>query len=157
MTMASQVDQNALRFNQACIIVLLLLAYLFNWPWLVALVAAVMLIGTIWPAAGLFKLLYGSVLRPAGLIKPKLVADQPQPHLFAQGVGGIFLLLSTLSFVAGLPVLAWILAGIVVVLAAVNLFLGFCAGCFMYYQLGRLGVKPSLPTWHTAQQGAARK
>jgi hypothetical protein len=29
---------------------------------------------------------------------------------------------------------------IVVVLAAVNLFLGFCVGCFVYYQLNKLGV-----------------
>jgi hypothetical protein len=26
------------------------------------------------------------------------------------------------------------------VLAAANLFFGFCAGCFVYYQLGKLGV-----------------
>jgi hypothetical protein len=35
----------------------------------------------------------------------------------------------------------------VVSLAAVNLFLGFCAGCFMYYQLARRGLRPNLPTW----------
>jgi hypothetical protein len=32
------------------------------------------------------------------------------------------------------------MAWVVVVLAALNLFLGFCAGCFVYYQLNRLGV-----------------
>jgi hypothetical protein len=146
-TMTPKVDQTALKFNQACIIALLVLAYLFNWPWLVAFVAAVMLVGTVFPGAGIFKLFYAKVLRPAGLLKPKIVADEPQPHLFAQGVGGIFLLLSTLAFLAGLPVAGWGLAAVVVVLAAVNLFLGFCAGCFMYYQLGRLGVRPSLPSW----------
>jgi hypothetical protein len=39
----------------------------------------------------------------------------------------------------------------VVTLAAVNLFLGFCAGCFMYYQLGRVGIRPNLPTWQAAR------
>jgi hypothetical protein len=145
--MNSKVDQTALRFNQACIITLLILAFLVDWPWLVAAVALVMLVGTVLPQAGLFKTLYASVLAPAGLLKPNLVADEPQPHLFAQGVGGIFLALSTLAFVLGQPVVGWALAGIVVVLAAVNLFFGFCVGCFMYYQLARLGWRPSLPSW----------
>jgi hypothetical protein len=34
----------------------------------------------------------------------------------------------------------WSLAGVVALLAALNLFLGFCAGCFVYYQLNRLHV-----------------
>ena len=144
---AGRVDQTALKFNQACIIVLLAWAFLFNWPWLVALVAVVMLVGTFQPDAGLFKQFYARVLRPAGLLKPNVVADEPAPHLFAQGVGGIFLLLASFSFLLGWTVLAWVLTGIVIVLDAVNLILGFCAGCFMYYQLGRRGIKPSLPSW----------
>lgn len=144
---AARVDQMALKVNQSCIIVLLAWAYLFNWPWLVALVAFVMLVGTFAPEAGLFKLLYSRVLRPAGLLKPNVVADDPQQHLFAQGVGGLFLLLASLAFLLGWPVLGWALTGLVIVLAAVNLLFGFCAGCFMYYQLGRRGIKPSLPSW----------
>ena len=35
---------------------------------------------------------------------------------------------------------AWVMVGLVIVLAALNLFLGFCAGCFVYYQLSKLGV-----------------
>ena len=144
---AGRVDQTALKFNQACIIVLLAWAFLFNWPWRVALVAVVMLVGTFLPDAGLFKQFYARVLRPSGLLKPNVVADEPAPHLFAQGVGGIFLLLASFSFLLGWTVLAWVLTGVVIVLAAVNLILGFCAGCFMYYQLGRRGIKPSLPSW----------
>lgn len=145
--MNTKVDHTALKFNQACIIVLLVLAFVVDWPWLVAVVALVMLVGTVLPKAGLFKTLYASALVPAGLLKPDLVADEPQPHLFAQGVGGIFLALSTLAFVLHQPVVGWALAGIVVVLAAVNLFFGFCMGCFVYYQLARLGWRPSLPSW----------
>lgn len=144
---AGRVDQTALKVNQACIVVLLAWAFLFNWPWLVALVALVMLVGTFLPDAGLFKQLYGRVLRPAGLLKPNVIADEPQAHLFAQGVGGLFLLLASLSFLGGWSVLGWVLTGIVIVLAAVNLIFGFCLGCFLYYQLGRRGFKPSLPSW----------
>jgi DMSO reductase anchor subunit len=50
------------------------------------------------------------------------------------------LLLASLSLWGGYTVLGWVLAWLVVVLAAVNLFFGFCAGCFAFYQLSRLGL-----------------
>jgi hypothetical protein len=107
-------------------------------------------IGTLWPEAGLFKQLYARGLKPAGLLKAHVIDDDPRPHLFAQGLGGVFLVLSAAALWLGLPVFGWMLAGIVVVLAAVNLLLGFCMGCFLYYQLGRVGVKPALPSWRPA-------
>lgn len=148
--MKPKVDQTALRVNQASIISLLIVAFLFDQWWLVAFVAAVMLVGTWWPGAGLFKLVYARLLRPAGLLKPDLQVDDPRPHLFAQGVGGVVLAVSTLALLAGLSVLGWALAGIVVVLAAVNLFFGFCVGCFLYFQLARRGIHLSLPGWQNA-------
>ena len=47
--MEKKADRTALRFNQAAIIALLLIAFLIDQVWLVAFVAAVMLIGTLWP------------------------------------------------------------------------------------------------------------
>ncbi len=145
--MQQKVDHTALQFNQASIITLLALAFLFDQIWLVALVAAVMLVGTWWPGAGLFKLFYARLLKPAGLLKPNVMIDEAQPHLFAQGVGGIFLMASLLAFAAGSPLIGWVLTGIVIVLAAVNLFLGFCLGCFIYFQLARRGIHITLPGW----------
>jgi hypothetical protein len=48
--------------------------------------------------------------------------------------------LSVFALVVQATALGWALAWLVVVLAALNLFLGFCAGCFVYYQLNRLQV-----------------
>jgi hypothetical protein len=145
--MNTKVDQTALKFNQASIILLLALAFLLDAIWLVAFVAAVMVVGTIWPNAGLFKQFYGRVLKSRGWLKPNVIADDPRQHLFAQGLGGIFLVLSTAALLLGPPLLGWALAAAVIVLAAINLFLGFCLGCFIYYQLGRRGVRPALPSW----------
>jgi hypothetical protein len=141
------VDQTALKFNQACIIILLLIGYLLDLPWLVAFVGGVMLVGTIWPASGLFKLCYARLLRPAGILQARMMADEPEPHLFAQGLGGIFLAIGVVMFLLGAPVVGWLLAGVVVALAAVNLLFGFCLGCFLYYRLARLGVRADLPWW----------
>ena len=48
--------------------------------------------------------------------------------------------LALLTLLLGYAVLGWALTWLVIVLAGLNLFLGFCAGCFVYYQLARLGV-----------------
>ena len=134
------VDHSALKVNQAFIITLLVAAFVLDAEWLVVFVTAVMLIGTAFPALSLFKRVYLHVLRPAGLVKPNVIADNPEPHRFAQGFGGVVLLGAIGALYGGAATLGWALVALVVVLAALNLFLGFCAGCFVYYQLHRLGV-----------------
>lgn len=135
-----KVDYSALRTNQAFIISLLLVAFVANLWWLVAFVSAVMLVGTAFTGLGLFKRIYRHVLKPVGIAKPDVVTDNPEPHNFSQGLGGAFLAGSTAALLLGAPVVGWILAWIVIALAALNLFGGFCVGCFMYYQLNKLGA-----------------
>ena len=135
-----RVDHSALKVNQALIIALLLLAFILdNWL-LAAFVGVVMLLGTAAPGLSLFKVVYSRLLRPAGIVKPRLVVDNPEPHRFAQGLGGFFVALAVGALLVGQPFLGWALVWVVIILAAMNLFLGFCAGCFIYYQLSRLGL-----------------
>jgi hypothetical protein len=141
------VDTTALKVNQAFIIGLLAIAFVLGEAsggfWLVLLVATIMAIGTFVPAAGLFIAFYARVLKPAGLLKPNVIPDDPVPHLFAQGVGAAFLLASVLAFFAfNSAVVGWALAWVVIVLASINLTVGFCLGCFIYYQLSRRGWMP---------------
>jgi hypothetical protein len=140
MSTSRQVDHSALRTNQAFIIGLLSVAFLLDAPLLVAFVSAVMIVGTIWPQAGLFKRFYRHVLRPAKIVRPDVIPDNPEPHLFAQGLGGLFTALSTIALLAGAPGIGWALSWLVIVLAGLNLFAGWCAGCTVYYWLNRLGV-----------------
>ena len=133
-----QVDRTALRVNQASIIGFLALAFLFDQVWLVAFVCAVMAIGTAFAQAALFQRIYRDVLRPAGLLKPDVHQEAAAPHRFAQGLGAAVLLVATVALFAGAVALGWGLAFVVIALAAVNLFFGFCAGCFVYFQLQRL-------------------
>lgn len=134
-----RVDHSALRVNQACIIVLLIAAYIFDAAWLVAIVSMVMLIGAAVRKPG-FKIVYANWLLPRGLVHADIILDNPQPHVFAQGMGGSVLLLSVGAFVLGNAVLGWTLSWLVVALAALNLVVGFCAGCFVYYMLARIGI-----------------
>lgn len=146
-----KVDHSALRVNQACIISLLIVAFVVNVPWLVAVVALVMLAGTALRGPG-FKWIYVGMLKPRGIVKPDVIEDNPQPHVFAQGMGGTVLLIALAGFLLGSPVAGWALSWLVVALAALNLFVGFCAGCFVYYWLVRLhapgfGVQPPPDTF----------
>ena len=131
-------DQSAMKTSMAVRLGLLLAAFVVDAPWLVAVVGILMLIGT---ARG--RPDYGFVyraLRRAGWISPDLIPDNPEPHRFALGIGGIFLTGGTLAFLAGLPVAGWALIWIVIGLTALNLFGDFCVACAVYYWLNRIGV-----------------
>jgi len=124
------VDRTALKVNQAGIVLTLLAAFLLAaiWPALalaVPLLAVVMLVGTVEPRAALFRQIYLRVLRPAGWLRARPAEESPKPHAFAQALGGVFLVLASLSFLLAVPVLAWALAWIVLLLAFVNLAFGF--------------------------------
>ena len=135
----AKVDHAALKVNQATIITLLLAAFVLNQAWLAAAVAAVMTYGALTRQPG-FKVLYAGLLKPRGWVKPEVLDDHPEPHVFAQGFGAVVLWLGAVDLVAGLPALGWGLAWLVIALAALNLFAGFCAGCAVYYWLSRLRV-----------------
>jgi hypothetical protein len=137
--MPTKVDHSALKVNQASIILLTILAFILGSPWLVLFVGAVMAYGTARKQAG-FKVLYTGLLKPRGWVKPDVIVDNPEPHVFAQGFGAVFVGASVLALFAGADILGWSLAWIVVALAALNFFLNFCAGCAVYYWLNRLNV-----------------
>jgi len=48
--------------------------------------------------------------------------------------------LATILLLIGATAPAWALVWIVIALANLNFWINFCAGCWMYYQLNRLGV-----------------
>ncbi len=135
----TSVDHSALRTNQVAIIVLLLLAFILDAPVLVALTALVMLAGTALRRPG-FLPVYAQLLKPRGWVKPEVLQDNPEPHRFAQGFGGVVLVAATLAFLFGAGALGWALSWLVIALASLNLFAGFCVGCAVYYWLNRLNV-----------------
>jgi Domain of unknown function (DUF4395) len=143
--MATQVvDHSALKVNQTGIIATVLVAFIgsaFYRPALVLipLLAIVLLVGTFAPRYALFKQFYFKVLKPRGIVKPRPVQDRPEPHNFAQGLGGVFLVVAS-AFLLPVPVIGLALALLVAVLAFVNLAFGYCLGCQIYFQLGKRGL-----------------
>lgn len=139
-----RVDTHLLKFSMACTVALTALAFATQLRWLAVVAALCLLISAAAPAVGPFRLLYRFVVVPLRLLRPRVVEDDPAPHRFAQAVGATFLVASSLLLflLPGAAAVAWALDLIVFALSLINLTVGFCAGCFVYYQLGRLGVAP---------------
>ncbi len=138
------VDHSALKVNQTGIIATVVVAFIGGAVFrpvlvLIPLLAIVLLLGTFAPQLALFKQLYFKVLKPRGIVKPRPVQDRPEPHNFAQGLGGVFLAVASLLLIP-VPFLGLALALIVAVLAFVNLAFGYCLGCQIFFQLERRGL-----------------
>ena len=142
-TSSPRVDTHLGKFSQACTVVLTALAFLFGQPIIVLITAIILAIAALAPSISPYRLLYRGIVLPLHLWRPRIVEDDPAPHRFAQGVGAVFLIAaSILLFLTKATAVGWTLDLIVFVLAAINLTIGFCAGCFVYYHLGRLGLMP---------------
>ena len=143
-TPGSVVDHSALKVNQTGIVATVVVAFVGSALYrplliLIPALAVVLLLGTFAPQLALFKQLYFKVLKPAGIVKPRVVQDRPEPHNFAQGLGGVFLAVAAV-FLIPLPVVGLALALLVAVLAFVNLAFGYCLGCQIFFQLERRGL-----------------
>ncbi|MGZ3582127.1 MAG: DUF4395 domain-containing protein [Ktedonobacterales bacterium] len=144
---ALRVDTHLTKFSQAWVVLLTGLGFLLGTEHggrvVVAIGALALAVSALAPSVSPFRLLYRVVVVPLGLLKPRVVEDDPAPHRFAQSVGAAFLIAATaVLFLTGATAMGWALDLIVFVLAGINLTVGFCAGCFVYYHLGRLGLLP---------------
>jgi len=138
-----RVDTHLAKFSQAGTVLLSGLAFVTFQPIIVLIAALVMTLAALVPTYSPYRLVYRGIVLPLKLWKPRVVEDDPAPHRFAQGIGAIFLIAATLVlFLTRATALGWTLDLIVFVLAGINLTVGFCAGCFVYYHLGRLGLLP---------------
>ncbi len=93
----------------------------------------------------------GPTLSPMGLLATRVIAPrigEPKlvpgpPKRFAQIVGlGFSVAALVLHFVAGSPVAANVVLAVLILFAALEAFLGFCAGCFVFDYLMRWGLVP---------------
>src|SRR5262249_42953988 len=111
-----RVDTYLLKFSQAWVVGLTALAFLLSQPVIVVITAAALALSALVPVLSPFRLLYRSVAVRLGLLRPRVVEDDPAPHRFAQGVGATFLVAASLALlVAHADALGWGLDLIVLV------------------------------------------
>jgi uncharacterized protein DUF4395 len=131
------IDSRAPRFNQATIGLLSALAVATGWWWLLAALAAQLVIGlTIGRRFCLPCLAYFELVQPRFGEGP---LEDARPPRFANLVGAVFLTAATVFYAAGLGVAGAALGALVAGLALLAAATGFCTGCEAY-KLGSLLV-----------------
>jgi Domain of unknown function (DUF4395) len=140
-------DRSVLKVNQAILMIVIVAGYLVGLlyhpiAWALPVLAVMMLAAVASPSFNVPRLLYLRWLKPAGIVKPRVVQEDPAPHRFAQLVGGVFLAAASVFVITGLLLVAWVLAWIVAALAFLNFAFNICVGCIMYAQLVRVGLLP---------------
>lgn len=129
------IDARAPRFNQAVVGIVSLLAVTVGPWWLLALLAAQLILGLTlgrrWclPCLAYFE-----------LVQPRLgegPLEDSRPPRFANLVGAVFLGSASLAFLVGLATVGTVLGALVTALALLAAATGLCAGCEAY-KLGYL-------------------
>lgn len=134
------VNEKAARVVAFGVLLLAGAALLTGWLWL----SAVLAVGFALRVAAGPRLdplgrLASAVVAPR-LGPPKLVPGPPKR--FAQTVGLVLTSAATVFLVVGAPVVTAALLGVLVVFAALESIVGFCAGCWVFAQLIRAGLIP---------------
>ena len=141
------IDSRAPRFNQATIGALSALAVATGWWWLLAILAAQLVVGlTLGRRFCLPCVAYFELVQPRFGEGP---LEDSRPPRFANLVGAVFLTAASVCWAAGLEVVGASLGGLVAGLALLAAATGFCTGCEAYklgsLLLGRPFVSCPLP------------
>lgn len=124
------IDARGPRTLQTTVAIVTALAWIFNAPWLVGLMAAQLIIGLTlgrrWCVPCVF---WFKVLQPR--IGEGRIEDSRAPR-FANILGAIFLTVSTILLAAGLTTAGWTVCLMVTALASLAAISGICVGCEMY-------------------------
>lgn len=135
------VNDKAARTVATGVVAVSLLTLVTGWWWLLVPLAL----------GFLGRVLAGPRLSPLGWLAMRVVAPRlgepvltpGPPKRFAQGIGLAFSTTSAvLALGLGLHTAAGIVLGVLVVFATLEAVLGFCAGCWTFGHLMRLGVIP---------------
>lgn len=129
------IDSRAPRFNQTVVGALSLVAVLTGWWWLLALLAAQLVVGLVFGRRFCLPCLaYFELVQP---ILGEGPLEDARPPRFANIVGAVVLSAATAAYALDATVLGAALGTLVAVLALVAAVTGFCAGCEAY-KLGYL-------------------
>ncbi len=134
------VDQSDLRVNASLAVTVLVTAFVINRWELVAFQAAALFLTAVNPGLGPYIAFYRRILRPAGIIKPDIRVDNLGPHRFAALFGTAVASSAAWLLATGRSVAGWSLVWLLIFLAGANVA-GWCAGCFSYYMMNRLGLR----------------
>lgn len=105
------------------------------------LAGAIMLAGRFWWRADVVRQFVWRVAEPAGWL-PRLEREEDHStRRIARVMGGVIWLLCAGLVFGGLSIAAWVLAGLIAVMVAVDASVDFCVLCFVAARLDRAGLR----------------
>lgn len=132
-TVASTVDVNIPRLNQAAVAFLTAIAFVIESTFLVVTVFVVLAVSRIaGPRRALFTQIYVNWIRPTVASDRPLEVEPAEPPRFAQLIGTIVLGAASVALVANWAIVGWALTLIVTALAGLAATTRICVGCMLY-------------------------
>src|SRR5256885_1301809 len=96
-----------------------------------------MLVGRFWWPADVVRQIIWWVLEPAGIVTRRHVHEDHDTRRMARVIEGSLWLVSAALLMAGLPVLAWIVAFAIAIMVVLDAAVSFCILCFAVAQVRR--------------------
>ena len=138
-------DVTARKAHQWTMVVLVVLGFVLGEPrgaLPLALAGAIMLVGRFWWPADLVRQFVWRVGEPAGWLTRVEREEDHATRRVARVLGGLVWLLAAALVPAGFAAAAWVLAGLIAVMVALDASVDFCALCFVVARFDRLRLKP---------------
>lgn len=134
-------DSTARKVHQWGVVLLSAIAFLIDGAaggWIMIGAGLLMIAGRYWDEVDLIRLFYHVVLKPRGILRPNMVAEDRATRRIARVLGGaIQIVAGAMLLAGGAAVVAWSLVGAITVMVALDAAVDFCALCFVVLQFRR--------------------
>jgi len=140
-------DVTARKVHQWTMVALVILGFVLGEPYgALPLVVAglIMLVGRFWWPGDLVRQFVWRVAEPSGWLPRVEREEDHSTRRVARVMGGVIWLVGALLVASGvLSLAAWVLAGLIGVMVALDASVDFCALCFVVARLDRAGLRLS--------------
>ncbi|WP_172597698.1 DUF4395 domain-containing protein [Sulfuriflexus mobilis] len=134
-------DASEIRTGQFLVVAMVVAAYVFDRWELVAFQCGIFVLGVISPKTlDVYSWIYKGILKPLGILKPDMRIDNIEAYRFANMIGMVVSGTAAYLIYSNHATIGWGLAWMMIGLGSLA-FLGWCAGCFMYYMIQKTGIK----------------
>lgn len=137
--MPQAIDHAEIKTGQLLTMALAVGAYMLDNQYLILALAALFLVTALYRSASPFVLFYRLLVRPLHLMRSDYRLDNIQPHSFGQFIGALTALAAFILLFRGWSITGWGVVWVLILLTFIS-FRGWCIGCFLYYQLNRVGL-----------------
>lgn len=137
-------DVTARKTHQWTMVGLVIVAFVLGEPagaLPLLLAGGVMLLGRFWWPADVVRQFVWRVAEPAGWLPRVEREEDHETRRIARVLGGSIWLLDALLVLNGLATVAWVLAGALAVMVALDASVDFCALCFLMARLDSIGLR----------------